>query len=225
MRLLLVEDDDALAAAVAQGFREAGVDVLRVASAAEARARVASLEFDLLVLDVMLAGAEDGFVFCADLRRRGVTTPVLMLTARDAVDDRVRGLELGADDYLTKPFAFAELLARARALARRPSALAAERVVIGDLEVDLRTRTVRRADRDVMLTAKEFALLELFVRRPGEVLDRDAIAARVWDDNFDPFTNVVDVLVGRLRRKIDDGADRKLIHTLRGVGYRFGLDG
>jgi two-component system copper resistance phosphate regulon response regulator CusR len=225
MRLLLAEDDAALAAALEQGLGEASFRVTRVGSAREARDRLALLEFDVLVLDVMLPGGEDGFALCAELRRRGTTTPILMLTARDTVEDRVRGLELGADDYLVKPFAFAELLARVRALARRPTALAAERVRVADLEVDLRTRAVQRGGREILLTAREFALLEAFVRRPGEVLGRDAIAARVWDENFDPFTNVIDVLVGRLRRKIDDGAEAKLIHTLRGVGYRFGVDG
>ncbi len=219
MRLLLIEDDVPLARALLTGFGDAALEVAWVADVAAARLRLAMAEFDVLVLDVLLPGGS-GFDLCADLRRRGVRTPVLMLTARDAVADRVRGLELGADDYLTKPFAFPELLARVRALARRPPVLAPERVVVADLEVDLRTRAVRRAGREIVLTAKEFALLEALARRPGEVLDREAIAARVWDENHDPFTNVLDVLVGRLRRKIDGDDEQPLIQTVRGAGYR-----
>jgi two-component system copper resistance phosphate regulon response regulator CusR len=145
-----------------------------------------------------------------------------MLTAKDAVDDRVVGLEAGADDYLTKPFAFRELLARIRAVVRRPPALAPEVVHVADLEVDLGQRTVRRGKEPIRLTAKEFALLEFFVRHRGQVVDRAAITAHVWDENHDPFTNVLEVLVRRLRRKIDDDYDPKLIQTLRGAGYRFG---
>jgi two-component system copper resistance phosphate regulon response regulator CusR len=145
-----------------------------------------------------------------------------MLTAREAVDDRVFGLESGADDYMVKPFAFRELLARVQALARRAPALLPARRTVADLEVDLRTREVRRAGRALQLTAKEFSLLEFFVRHEGQVVDRAAITAHVWDDNHDPFTNVLEVLVRRLRAKVDDGHEPKLIHTLRGAGYRFG---
>jgi two-component system copper resistance phosphate regulon response regulator CusR len=145
-----------------------------------------------------------------------------MLTALDALDDRVRGLEVGADDYLTKPFAFRELLARIKALARRRPALSPARYRIADLDVDLGTRQVQRGRRPIMLSAKEFALLELFVLNQGQVLDRATITAHVWDDNHDPFANLLEVLVGRLRRKIDDGFEPKLITTLRGSGYRFG---
>ena len=146
----------------------------------------------------------------------------MMLTARDAVDDRVAGLDAGADDYLPKPYAFRELLARVRALARRQPRLEPQRHRFADLEVDLLSRSVRRGRRDIELTAKEFALLEVFVRHAGEVLDRAAITAHVWDENHDPFTNVLEVLVRRLRRKLDDGFEPKLIQTLRGAGYRFG---
>jgi two-component system copper resistance phosphate regulon response regulator CusR len=169
----------------------------------------------------MLPGG-DGFELCRVLRQCGVASPVLMLTARDAVDDRVRGLEAGADDYLTKPFAFRELVARVRALARRPPTTLAETILIADLAVDLPGHRVRRGPRDIELTAKEFALLECLVRHRGRVVDRATITAHVWDDNHDPFTNVLEVLVRRLRRKIDDGFDVKLIHTLRGAGYRLG---
>jgi len=175
----------------------------------------------VILLDVRLPGGS-GFDLCAELRRGGVTTPVLMLTALDGVDDRVRGLEVGADDYLTKPFAFRELLARLKALARRRPALAPARHRIADLEVDLGAREVRRGGRPITLSVKEFALLELFVLHQGRVLDRSTITAHVWDDNHDPFANVLEVLVRRLRRKIDDGFEPKLITTLRGAGYRFG---
>jgi two-component system copper resistance phosphate regulon response regulator CusR len=171
---------------------------------------------------VLLPGGS-GFDLCAQIRSRGIATPILMLTARDAIDDRVRGLEAGADDYLTKPFAFRELLARVRALSRRQPALAPQRVRVADLDVDLETREVQRGRRSITLTAKEFALLEFFTRHEGKVVDRAAIAAHVWDDNHDPFTNVLEVLVRRLRRKIDDDFEPKLIHTIRGAGYRFGV--
>ncbi len=177
--------------------------------------------FDVIVLDVMLPGG-NGFDLCRELRERGVGTPVLMLTARDTVDDRVRGLDSGADDYLTKPFAFRELVARVRALARRRPTPLPEIVQVGDLEVDLLGHRVKRGGKSDELTAKEFALLEFFVRHAGQVVDRAAITAHVWDENHDPFTNVLEVLVRRLRRKIDDGFDVKLIHTFRGAGYRLG---
>jgi two-component system copper resistance phosphate regulon response regulator CusR len=169
----------------------------------------------------MLPGGS-GFELCRALRKRGVGTPVLMLTARDTVDDRVQGLDAGADDYLTKPFAFRELVARLHALARRRPTPLPEIATIADLEVDLRGHRVRRAGREIELTAKEFALLEFLVRHTAQVVDRAAITAHVWDENHDPFTNVLEVLVRRLRRKIDDGFDVKLIHTLRGAGYRLG---
>ena len=221
MRVLLAEDDEPLARALVQGFREAGIEAAWVSEAPAVLLRVALTEYDVVVLDVLLPGG-NGFDVCAALRHRGVRTPVLMLTSRDALEDRVRGLELGADDYLTKPFAFPELLARVRALARRPPVIVQERIRVADLDVDLRTRRVKRAGRDIDLTAKEFALLEVFLRRAGDVLDRETIAARVWDENHDPFTNVLDVLIGRLRRKIDEDFEPKLIQTVRGAGYRLG---
>jgi two-component system copper resistance phosphate regulon response regulator CusR len=154
------------------------------------------------------------------LRANGVTVPILMLTARDAIDDRVRGLDAGADDYLTKPFAFRELLARVRALARRRPALLSQIVEVADLRVDLTTHEVRRGDTRVVLTAREFALLECLVLNLGRIVDRGTITAHVWDDNHDPFTNVLEVLVRRLRRKIDDNFTPRLIQTVRGAGYR-----
>ena len=221
MRVLIVEDDPELAGLLRDGLRAQRIDPTLAATFAAGRERAALSTYDVIILDVRLPGGT-GFDLCRELRRRGVTTPVLMLTALDAVDDRVRGLETGADDYLTKPFALRELVARLQALARRRPALTASHHRIADLEVDLTAREVRRGGRPLRLTAKEFALLELFVSHPGQVLDRATITAHVWDDNHDPFANVLEVLVRRLRRKIDDGFDPKLITTLRGSGYRFG---
>ena len=221
MRLLLVEDDREIGAALESGLQEHGIGVERAESFREGRTRALGAPFDLIILDVMLPGGS-GFDLCDELRTRGVASPILMLTARDSVADRVAGLEGGADDYLVKPFAFAELLARVRALARRRPTLDAGRVRVADLEVDLPGQRVTRGGRAIELTAKEFALLECFVRNVGRVLDRATITAHVWDENHDPFTNVLEVLVRRLRRKIDDGHAPTLIHTIRGAGYRFG---
>ncbi len=221
MRVLLVEDDPELAEVLDKGLGEHGFQVVRETTFEGGRARAVLGTFDVIVLDVMLPGG-DGFSLCRILRDRGVATPVLMLTARDTVDDRVRGLDSGADDYLIKPFAFRELVARLHALTRRPPTPIPEVVMVADLEVHLRAHRVRRGGRDVELTAKEFALLEFFVRHHNQVVDRAAITAHVWDENHDPFTNVLEVLVRRLRRKIDDGFELKLIHTLRGAGYRLG---
>jgi two-component system copper resistance phosphate regulon response regulator CusR len=221
MRILIVEDDAALAGILRDGLAEHHVHATLAGTFEEGRERAALGAWDVIVLDVMLPGGS-GFDLCTLLRRRGVRTPILMLTARDTVDDRVAGLDAGADDYLTKPFAFRELEARVRALARRGPALVPERVRVADLEVDLGSRRVSRSGRSIQLTAKEFALLEFFARHAGQVVDRAAITAHVWDENHDPFTNVLEVLIRRLRRKIDDPFEPKLIHTLRGAGYRFG---
>ena len=221
MRVLLVEDDPGLAAIIKTGFAEQGVQVVTVPSYAEGKMKATLGSFDVLILDVMLPGG-NGFDLCRELRAREIGTPILMLTARDTVDDRVAGLEVGADDYLTKPFAFRELLARVRALGRRRGAPLPETLRIADLEVDLEAQRVRRAGKSIELTAKEFALLEFFVLHKGQVVDRAAITAHVWDENHDPFTNVLEVLVRRLRRKIDDEFPTKLIQTVRGAGYRLG---
>ena len=221
MRLLLVEDDRDQARILAAGLREHGIEVDHAATYADGLERALRAAHDVIVLDVMLPGGS-GFDLCARVRAAEVSTPVLMLTARDAVDDRVAGLDAGADDYLPKPYAFRELLARVRALARRRPALAPRQIRVADLEVDLRARAVRRGGRAIELTAKEFALLEVFALHAGEVLDRATITAHVWDENHDPFTNVLEVLVRRLRRKLDDDFEPKLIQTLRGAGYRFG---
>ena len=221
MRVLVVEDDRELGAVLADGLAEAGFQVVLEPTFDAGRSRAAFGAFDVIVLDVMLPGGS-GFELCRWIRDRGIDTPVMMLTARDAVDDRVLGLDSGADDYVTKPFAMRELVARLHALARRRPALTPEVMTVHDLEVELRARRVQRGGRAIELTAKEFALLEFLVLHRGEVVDRAAITAHVWDENHDPFTNVLEVLVRRLRRKIDDGFQPKLIHTFRGAGYRLG---
>jgi len=221
MRLLIVEDDPELAEVLTRGFGEQGMETVHAANIPAARSLALLAHFDVVVLDVMLPGGS-GFDLCRELRREGRSMPILMLTARDTVDDRVLGLDAGADDYLTKPFAFRELLARVRALARRRPALVPQVVQVADLVVDLASRRVTRAAQSLELTAKEFALLEVLVLNAGHVVDRAAITAHVWDDNHDPFTNVLEVLVRRLRRKIDEGFAPKLVQTVRGAGYMLG---
>lgn len=223
MRVLLAEDDARLADALRRGLRELGMEVVVARSAAEARERLLFAVHDVVVLDVMLPDGT-GFDVCTFARNRGIGTPILMLTARDAIGDRVRGLEQGADDYLTKPFAFPELVARIRALGRRSNSLLPERVTVANMTVDLVSRQVVRAGRGIVLTAKEFALLEFFIRHQDAVVDRTAITAKVWDENHDPTSNTLEALIRRLRAKIDDACEPKLIHTIRGAGYRFGLD-
>ncbi len=222
MRLLLVEDDPELAAILTAGFREQGSDVVHAATFAAGRSLAATGDYDVVLLDVMLPGGS-GFDLCRRLRDGGIETPILMLTAKDALDDRVTGLDAGADDYLVKPFAFRELLARVRALNRRAPSLVPKKVAIADLEIDLSGKRATRGGKAIDLTAKEFSLLEFLATHKDIVVDRAAISAHVWDENHDPFTNVLEVLVRRLRRKIDDGFEPKLIHTMRGAGYRFGL--
>jgi two-component system copper resistance phosphate regulon response regulator CusR len=220
VRVLVAEDDQNLRAAITRGLRDREIESASVGTFEEARESALFATHDVIVLDVMLPGGS-GFDLCALLRSRGISTPVLLLTARDAVADRVQGLEAGADDYLTKPFAFDELVARIRALARRAHALVPEVVRVADLDVDLASRRVMRGGKPISLTAKEFALLEYFVRHENSVLDRASITARVWDENHDPMGNTLEALVRRLRAKIDDAFEPKLIHTVRGAGYRF----
>lgn len=221
MRVLLVEDDRDLAGILCEGFREHHVEVVTADNFSEGLRRASLGQYGVILLDVMLPGG-DGFELCRRLRTKGNTTPILMLTARGGVDDRVQGLEAGADDYLAKPFAFKELVARVRALTRRQPALKDEKKSVGDFEMDFRTREVRRGGEVIPLTAKEWELLELLVENEGTIVTRPQITQRVWDENHDPFTNVLEVLVRRLRRKIDEGYETKLIHTIRGAGYRFG---
>lgn len=220
MRLLIVEDESKIAAFLRKGLSENGcvVDVANNGRDGLHLARTA--EYDLIVLDVMLPQV-DGWTVLSTLRRQGRQTPVLFLTAKDSVADRVRGLELGADDYLVKPFAFSELLARVRTILRRGAARQPDLLRVADLEVDTVRHRAVRAGRKLELTPKEFALLSLFARRVGDVLSRTVIAEQVWDMNFDSDTNVVDVHVRRLRAKLDDPFEKKLIHTMRGVGYVF----
>jgi two-component system copper resistance phosphate regulon response regulator CusR len=222
MRVLLVEDDRSLAEIIVSGLHEQHLSVTAVASASEGRERIALGDFDVIVLDVMLPDGS-GFDLCAWTRARGITTPILMLTALDAVDDRVSGLDAGADDYLIKPFAFRELVARVRALARRQPVITPTEYQVADLHVDLPSHAVSRGGAQIRLTAKEFLLLEFFVTHAGIVVDRASITSHVWDENHDPYTNVLEVLIRRLRRKIDDDFEPKLIHTMRGAGYRFGV--
>lgn len=219
MKILIVEDEPKTGDYLKQGLTEAGFVTDLARDGWEGLELARSSPHDLLILDVMLPGL-DGWQLLEGLRRAGVDTPVLYLTARDQVEDRVKGLELGADDYLVKPFAFSELLARVRTLMRRGrSALESNVLRVADLELDLLRRRVSRAGGKIDLTAKEFALLELFMRRAGEVLPRSLIASQVWDMNFDSDTNVIDVAVRRLRAKVDDGFEPRLIHTVRGMGY------
>lgn len=219
MRVLVVEDEPRIADFIVRGLREQGHAVDLATDGEEALGWADGAVFDAIVLDVMLP-VRDGFAVCRAFRERGCRTPILMLTARDAVDDRVRGLDSGADDYLVKPFAFEELLARLRALSRREPAIAGTALHVGELELDTTTRLASRGGKPVDLTTKEYALLELLMRHPNQVLTRTMIAERVWNYDFDNATNVIDVHIRNLRRKIDDDHDEKLIQTVRGAGYR-----
>ncbi len=218
MKILIVEDERKTGDYLSQGLSEAGFVTDLARTGTDGMHLVLHADYDLLVLDVMLPGI-DGWEVLRRVRAAGKTMPVLFLTARDQVDDRVKGLELGADDYLVKPFAFSELLARVRTLLRRGAAREPERLHVADLELDLLRRRATRAGRRIDLTAKEFSLLELLLRRQGEVLPRSLIASQVWDMNFDSDTNVIEVAVRRLRAKIDDEFEPKLIRTVRGMGY------
>jgi DNA-binding response OmpR family regulator len=218
LRILLVEDEPDAARMLAKGLREQTYAVDLAPDGETALEQAYVNEYDLIVLDVMLPRA-GGFEVCRQLRSNGSTTPILMLTARDEVENRIEGLDAGADDYLVKPFHFRELLARVRALLRRSPSLRPDVINIADLSVDARSQQVRRAGAVLELTAKEYALLEYLARRAGEVVTRSDIAEHVWDENFDPFSNLIEVYIQRLRRKIDEGHTIKLIHTRRGAGY------
>jgi len=223
MRLLLVEDEPRVAHFVAKGLREQGFAVDTAQDGKEALYKVSISEYDLVILDVMLP-QKNGFEVCKELRRTGLRVPVLMLTARDAVEDRVKGLDSGADDYLSKPFDFTELLARVRALLRRVKDLGSAILQVADLILNTANHSVTRRDKRINLTAKEYSLLEFFMLREDKIVSRNEIAAHVWDENFDPFSNIIDVYVRRLRKKIDENSALPLIHTRRGEGYIFSSD-
>ncbi|HUP04808.1 MAG TPA: response regulator transcription factor [Bryobacteraceae bacterium] len=218
MRILLAEDEARVAAFIAKGLREQSYAVDVAGDGRQAAYLAGVNEYDLVILDVMLP-LKDGHAVCRELRAAGLRTPILMLTARDAVDDRVAGLDAGADDYLTKPFDFKELLARLRALLRRPREVRPASLRVDDLTLDTASHAVSRAGKPVNLTAKEYALLEFLVLNQGRVMGRQQIAEHVWDESFDAFSNVIDVYVKRLRAKIETSPAHRLIRTRRGEGY------
>ncbi|MFN2287409.1 MAG: heavy metal response regulator transcription factor [Chromatocurvus sp.] len=225
MKILIVEDEAKISEYLRQGLIEAGFMVDLARNGLDGHHLAMTETYDLIILDVLLPDV-DGWRILQALREAGSKVPVLFLTARDSVDDRVKGLELGADDYLVKPFVFAELLARVRTLLRRGTVPATEMTLrVADLELDLLRRRVTRAGQRILLTAKEFALLELLMRHHDEVLPRSLIASQVWDMNFDRDTNIIDVAIRRLRAKIDDAFTPKLIHTVRGMGYMLDTSG
>jgi DNA-binding response OmpR family regulator len=220
MRVLLVEDEPSAAHVLAKGLREQTYAVDVAADGETALFQVGTTDYDAVILDVMLP-IKDGFAVCRTIRESGSVVPILMVTARDAVDARIEGLDCGADDYLVKPFDFGELLARLRALVRRGRLpLLPERLIVGALALETRSRRVRVRNREVSLTGKEYALLEYLARRAGDVVSRADIAEHVWDEHYDPMSNVVDVYVQRLRRKLDHGGSDSLIRTRRGEGYQ-----
>jgi len=221
MRILVIEDNPDLASAIARGLREQGYGVDVVMKGYEGEELAAVEPYDLVILDVMLPD-RDGVDVCRNLRRRKVASYILMLTALSATEDKIAGLDAGADDYLTKPFDFEELVARIRALLRRGKASEATRVEHAGLEIDLLRRTVRRDGQPIKLSAKEYALLEFLMRNPDRVLDRMTIAQKVWDISYEPSSNVIDVYISALRKKVDRDFETPLIHTVVGMGYRFG---
>ena len=218
MRILLVEDDIRISNFVSKGLRENSYAVDTAADGDDALFQASINSYDVIILDVMIP-RKDGFEVCRQLRNDQIKTPILMLTARDAVEDRIKGLDFGADDYLTKPFAFAELLARIRALLRRGNDVRPPNITISDLEIDTAAQRVWRGGKEISLTTKEYSLLEYLAREKGKVVGRAEIAAHVWDENFDAFSNLIEVYIKRLRNKIDENFDVPLIHTRRGAGY------
>ncbi|MBD2778501.1 response regulator transcription factor [Iningainema tapete] len=223
MRVLLVEDEPGIAQFISQGLKEAGYATDIATDGQQGLDYASSAEYDIIVLDIMLPQM-DGLQLLRKLRSQGFKTPVLLLTARDAVEDRVRGLDAGADDYLFKPFALSELLARLRALLRRPPMQQNTILRVGDLEMDVATREVRRAGKSINLSPREFTLLEYLMRHPRQVLTRSQITEHTWNFDFYENSNVIDVYIGYLRRKIDHGFDKPLLHTVRGVGYCLNAD-
>ena len=218
MRILLIEDDARIANFVVKGLRENAYAVDTAANGETALYHLSVSSYDVIILDVMLP-VKDGLTVCCELREMQIKTPVLMLTARDAVEDRIAGLDSGADDYLVKPFAFGELLARLRALLRRVADVRPPVIVVGDLKIDTTAQKVWRGEKEIFLTTKEYGLLEYLARESGRVVGRADIAEHVWDENFDAFSNLIDVYIKRLRTKINDGFAAQLIQTRRGAGY------
>jgi DNA-binding response OmpR family regulator len=218
MRILLAEDDRQLRASIARGLRESSYAVDQAATGPQALAFAAANEYDAIILDVLLPG-KSGMVVCRAIRDKGGRVPILMLTALDAVDDRIAGLDAGADDYLTKPFDFGELLARLRSVTRRRGEVMSSQLEVGDLVIDTSRHTVRRGRRDIVLTAKEFAFLLHLAQNAGRVVSRAELMAHVWDDTRTTYSNIIDVYASRLRRKIDDGEKVTLFMTLRGTGF------
>ena len=218
MRILLVEDEPEAAGVLAMGLREQGYLVEVAPDGEDGLARARARSFDLVILDVMLPG-RDGFLICREMRSSGMEMPILMLTARDTTHDRIAGLDHGADGYITKPFEYGELLARIRALLRRQTSAYREEVQVGDLKIDFRTRGVSRAGKSIELSAKEYSVLEYLALRAGDLVTREDLSEHVWDESLNAFTNLVEVFILRLRRKIDSGHAVKLIRTRRGEGY------
>lgn len=219
MRLLFAEDDRPLLTAISRGLREAGHEVDQATTGTQALSLAQDGEYDAIILDILMPGM-NGLEVCRAIRESGSRVPILMLTALDAVEQRIAGLDAGADDYLTKPFDFGELLARLRALSRRHREKAPPRLVIGDLEIDNERRLVRRGGREINLTAREFTLLQYLANNAGRVVTRAELMEHVWDDNRNTYSNIIDVYAGRLRRKIDDGEHDAMFATVRGVGFR-----
>jgi DNA-binding response OmpR family regulator len=218
VKILVVEDDRVVGQYIRRGLEESQYHADLVVDGMEALRLISGGLYDLVILDLRLPGMT-GLEVLRTIRDRGITTPVLVLTAQDAVGHKVEALRAGADDYVTKPFSFEEVLARVEALARRPKQLTSPKLSIGDLELDLGSREVRRAGRAIELTPKEYAVLEYLMRHPGRVMSRTLITEYAWDYHFDPGTNIVDVVINRLRKKLDAGQEKKLLHTVRGVGY------
>jgi DNA-binding response OmpR family regulator len=219
VRILVVEDSRRLAGIIKRGLQEDAYAVDNAYDGEEAQYMAETTPFDLIILDIMLP-KKDGVTVCRELRAKGINTPILMLTAKDTTEDKVTGLDSGADDYLVKPFAFAELMARIRALLRREALPKTPKLQVGDLSMDGQTREVWRGQRKIELTAKEYAILEYFMRRPNVVVTRTMLGENVWDYEFDGISNIIDVYVRRIRRKIDEDGQGSLIQTLRGTGYR-----
>lgn len=223
MRILVVEDERRLSGILKRGLLEEGYAVDNVYDGEEGQYMAETVAYGAIILDVMLP-RKDGFVVCRELRAKGVKTPILMLTAKDSLDDRVKGLDSGADDYQVKPFAFSELLARVRALLRREAFSKSEKIQVGDLVIDTSSREVWRGTRKIELTTKEYSMLQYFMSHPKAVLTRTMLEENIWDYQFDGVSNIVDVYVRRLRRKLEEGGEPSLIETVRGAGYRLRQD-